>query len=566
MNNVRITAVKNLSIHLEPFIASVIFAATISTSLAQKSDADLNLPIAPGPFAASMDSLTKQDCPEWFRDAKFGIWAHWGPQCEPEHGDWYARNMYLSGQGDFKLHRAEYGHQSTNGFKDVIHQWKAENFNPDQLLKFYKDNGAKTFMALANHHDNFDNFNSKFQPWNSVALGPQKDLIGGWAAAARKNGLRFGVSVHASRAWSWYEPAQGADKDGPLAGVAYDGKLRKADGTGLWWDGLDPQELYAQNHAPGKKLEWSWDPAKGSSTPDAAYLGKFFKRTQQLWDDYHPDQIYFDDTVLPFVGVTDEVGLNLAAHFYNSSIARHGRNEAVMNGKILNPMQRTAMVYDIERGKAENILPQPWQTDTCIGSWHYDQAILKRHGYKSAASVVRMLVDIVSKNGNLMLSVPLQRDGQPDADEIKIISEIGAWLKVNGEAIYATRPWKTFGEGPSTVVDEKGHFGGQADVQKKPFTAEDIRFTQSKDGKTLFAIVLEIPADGKVAVKSLASNSTNWPGKISSVKLVGSSSWFGGGKLKFTRDETGLHVSLPEKFAGKTALALKIRSSSSWLF
>ena len=283
-------------------------------------------------------------------------------------------------------------------------------------------------------------------------------------------------------------------------------------------------------------------------------MEKFFKRTQQLWDDYHPDQIYFDDTVLPFHGVTDEVGLNLAAHFYNTRLDKNGRTEAVINGKWLDYAQRRSMVYDIERGKAHDILPQPWQTDTCIGSWHYDRGIYERHGYKSAASVLRMLADIVSKNGNLMLSVPLRRDGQPDEQEIEIVKEIGAWLKVNGEAIYATRPWKIYGEGPSTEAAEKGRFDGQKDVSDKPFTAEDIRFTQSKDGKTVYAIVLELPKDGKVTVKSLAASSEKWPGKIGSVRLVG------GGKLKFTRDETGLHVSLPEKFNGKIAFALKIRA------
>jgi len=535
------------------YFAALLLILSLTAAVAQTNSLKLP-PIAAGPFKADWNSLTNYQTPDWFRDAKFGIWAHWGPQCEPEHGDWYARNMYLQGQPDYKSHLVEYGHPSTNGFKDVIHVWKAANFDPDKLLKFYKANGAKYFMALANHHDNFDLFDSKYQPWNSVALGPQKDLIGGWAKAARKNGLRFGVSVHASRAWSWYEPAQGADTNGPLVGVPYDGKLTKADGKGLWWDGLDPQALYAQNHQPGAKLEWSWDPAKGSSTPDAAYMEKFFKRTQQLWDDYHPDQIYFDDSVLPLNGVTDEVGLNLAAHFYNSSIALHGRNEAVMNNKKLNDMQREAMVYDIERGKAEGILPQPWQTDTCIGSWHYNQDIFTKHQYKSAASVVRMLADIVSKNGNLMLSVPLQRDGQPDADEFKIVSDIGAWLKINGEAIYATRPWSIFGEGPSTVVAEKGRFGGQTDVQKKPFTAEDIRFTQSKDGKTLYAIVLAPPTNGQVTVKSLASNSPQWAGKVGSVRLVG------GGKLKFTRDENGLHVTLPGKLPSQIAFALKIQS------
>jgi len=535
-------------------LTALLLGCSLATSLAQTNALKLP-PIADGLFKPDWNSLTNyQVAPEWFRDAKFGIWAHWGPQCQPEHGDWYARGMYEEGSGNYKSHIAEYGHPSTNGFKDVIRVWKAEHFDPDKLLKFYKENGAKIFMALANHHDNFDNYNSKYQPWNSVALGPQKDLIGGWAAAARKHGLRFGVSVHASRAWSWYEVAQGADKKGALAGISYDGKLTKADGKGQWWDGIDPQDLYAQNHKPGSALQWEWDGTKGSSIPDAAYMEKFFKRTQQLWDDYHPDQIYFDDTVLPFHGVTDEIGLNLAAHFYNTRLDKAGRTEAVVNGKWLSETQRRALVYDIERGKAQGILPQPWQTDTCIGSWHYDANIFKYHYYKPAASVVRMLADIVSKNGNLMLSVPLQRDGQPDADEIKIVGEIGAWLKVNGDSIYATRPWKIYGEGPSTRAAEKGQFDGQKDVSDKPFTAEDIRFTQSKDGRTVYAIVLELPKDGKVTVKSLADGSDKWPGKIGDVRLVG------GGKLKFTRDENGLHVSLPEKFDGKIAFALKIRS------
>jgi alpha-L-fucosidase len=256
-----------------------------------------------------------------------------------------------------------------------------------------------------------------------------------------------------------------------------------------------------------------------------------------------------------YLGVDDSYGLNLYAHFYNSNIEWHGRNEAVITAKILNPLQRQALVYDIERGKAENILPQPWQTDTCLGQWHYNAEIFQNHQYKSTASVIRLLADIVSKNGNLMLSVPLQRDGQPDADEIKIVREIGAWLKVNGGAIYTTRPWKIYGEGPSTFAAEKGQFDGQSDEQKKPFTPEDIRFTQSKDGKTLYPIGLEFPADGKVTIKSLASNSPHWPGKIGSVRLLGAS-----GKLKFTRDENGLHVTLPEKQTGKIAFALKIQA------
>lgn len=524
-----------------------------TVALCEATQGALTLPpIAEGPFTADWSSLAQyQEAPDWYRDAKFGIWAHWGPQCEPERGDWYARSMYEEGSYQYKQHIAAYGHPSVFGFKDVIHQWKATRFDPDSLVKFYKDNGARIFMALANHHDNFDLYDSKFQPWNSVAIGPKKDLVGGWAKAARKYGLRFGVSVHASHTWMWFEPAQGADKSGAFAGVPYDVRLTKAEGKGLWWEGLDPQDLYAQNHTPGA-YQWEWDASKGSSVPDAPYMEKFFKRTKQLWDDYQPDQVYFDDTVLPFHGVTDEIGLKLTAHFYNTRLDSKGRTEAVVNGKWLSAEQRKALVYDIERGKAQGILPQPWQTDTCIGSWHYDRGIYERKSYKSASSVVRLLADVVSKNGNLMLSVPLRGDGQPDELELEIVREIGDWLRVNGEAIYATRPWVLFGEGPSTEVSEKGQFDGQKDVSEIPFSSSDIRFTQSKDGKRLYAIVLEIPSNGIVTIKALAAGSPHFSGTIGGVKLLG------GPALKYTRDIEGLHLILPKDFSGKIALAVEL--------
>ena len=182
--------------------------------------AGARVPMATGPFEPTWPSLTKYETPDWFRNAKFGIWAHWGPQCEPEHGDWYARGMYEEGSDHYKYHVAKYGHPSKFGFKDVIRRWKAQRWNPDELVGLYKKAGAKYFVALANHHDNFDLYKSRYQPdWNATKLGPGKDLVGGWRDAARKHGLRFGVSVHAAHAWNWYETAQGADKTGPLAGV-----------------------------------------------------------------------------------------------------------------------------------------------------------------------------------------------------------------------------------------------------------------------------------------------------------------------------------------------------------
>ncbi len=513
--------------------------------------------IAAGPFQPTWTSLASQyHCPEWFQDAKFGIWAIFGPQCEPEEGDWYARNLYLPGTPQNEFHTTHYGPPSVFGFKDIIHEWRAEKFEPDQLLAFYKECGAKYFMAMANHHDNFDLYDSKFQPWNSVRMGPKKDIIGLWAAAARKNGLRFGVSVHASHAWTWYEPAQGADKAGPMAGVPYDGKLTKAEGKNRWWEGFDPQDLYAQNHPPGRQKDWAWwnwDPAKGATLPDGDYQQKFFRRTKQLWDDYQPDLIYFDDTVLPFHGITDEIGLKLAAHFYNSSVQRHGQNEAVMNGKFLDDRQRRALVYDIERGKTTGILPEPWQTDTCLGDWHYQRELFVKHGYKSAATVIPMLADIVSKNGNLMLSVPVRGDGSIDPDEVEILRVIGHWLKINGEAIFSTRPWKIYGEGPSTQTHEKGVFDGQRDTDAGPFTASDFRFTASKDGRTLYAIGLDFPTNGEATIACLGNHSDLSPEPIKEVQLPGRKD-----HLTFTQDGQGLHVDLPERMPREIAFVLKI--------
>jgi alpha-L-fucosidase len=228
--------------------------------------------------------------------------------------------MYKEKTPQYKSHLEHHGPPSKSGFEDIIHQWKAENWDPQKLMALYKRAGAQYFFALADHHDNFDLWDSNYQPWNAVKIGPKKDLIGGWAGAARENGLRFGVSVHASHAWSWYEPSQGADKTGPFAGVPYDGKLTKADAKGQWWDGLDPQDLYAQNHVPGRGLVWDWNPSNGSSIPDAAYCEKFYNRVSDLINKYHPDLLYFDDTVLPLWPVSD-AGLKIAAHYYNSNNA-----------------------------------------------------------------------------------------------------------------------------------------------------------------------------------------------------------------------------------------------------
>lgn len=475
-------------------------------------------------FEPSWESLKQYKTPDWFRNAKFGIWAHWGPQCAPESGDWYARGMYQEGGWQYNAHLAKYGHPSKFGFKDVIHAWTAENWDPDKLLALYKRAGAQYFVAMANHHDNFDLYDSKYQPWNSVKLGPQKDLVGGWEKAARKQGLRFGVSVHAAHAWSWYESAQGADKKGDYKGVPYDGKLTKADGKGQWWDGLDPQDLYAQNHVPSPKFDdpnslfgrWNWD--NGVSVPDKAYCEKFYNRTVDLIDKYHPDLLYFDDTALPLWPISD-AGLRIAAHYYNENMRRHGGDlQAVLNGKILDEEQRKCMVWDIERGQSNAIEPLPWQTDTCIGEWHYNRDVFNKHRYKSAKTVIHTLADVVSKNGNLLLSVPVRSDGTIDSDELAIVEGIADWMAVNKEAIFDTRPWKVFGEGPASdgaPLDGPGFNEGKG----KPFTADDVRFT-TKHG-VLYAIVLGRPTT-TLHFKSLGKASKLLDKSIKEVRILGS--------------------------------------------
>ena len=512
----------------KPFLALLALLALAAVGAAESPEFNSRIsekaePVAPGKFQPTWESLRQYEVPEWFRDAKFGIWAHWGPQCEPEQGDWYARAMYQAGSDDNKFHVKHYGPPSRFGFKDVIHEWRAQKWDPDRLVALYKRVGAQYFVALANHHDNLDLWDSRYQPWNSVNVGPQKDLIAGWARAARAQGLPFGVSVHAAHAWIWYEPAQGADKTGLLAGIPYDGNMTRVDGIGKWWNGLDPQDLYAQRHARSRNSEdpwaigsqWAW--GDGASIPDAAYCEKFYNRTVDLINRYHPDLLYFDDTVLPLWPFSD-AGLRIAAHLYNSNMQLHGgKLECVLLGKILSEEQRKCLVWDIERGASNQIEPQPWQTDTCIGDWHYRRSIYDQDGYKTAKAVIQTLADIVSKNGNLLLNIPVRGDGSIDSKEENVLEGIAAWMDVNKESIIGTRPWKVFGEGPASAgaaLTAQGFNEGKG----KPFTSADVRFTQK--GDNLYIIEMGWPAQ-PLSIRSLGSESKLLDRAIDRIDLLG---------------------------------------------
>jgi alpha-L-fucosidase len=514
-----------------------------------------NEPVTPGKFQPTWDSLHQYQCPDWFRDAKFGIWACFGPQNVPEDGDWYARNMYVEGSKQNKYHVAHYGPPSQFGFKDVIHIWKAENFDAEKLVALYKKVGAQYFFVMANHHDNFDMYDSKYQPWNSVNVGPHKDIVGDFAKAAHEQGLPFGVSVHAAHAWSFYEIAQSADKTGPLAGVPYDGKLTKADGKGKWWDGLDPQDLYAQNHTPSLNFsnansihaQWNW--GNGASLPDQAYCDKFYNRTIDLVHKYKPDLIYFDDDAVPLWPVSD-AGLKIAADFYNFNMQQHdGKLEAVLFGKMLSESQQKCIVRDIERGAANEIEAQPWETDTCIGNWHYDRSLYTKNRYKTAKTVIQMLCDIVSKNGDLLLNIPVRGDGSIDDKEQAVLEGIGTWMDVNKECIFGTRPWKVFGEGPASegaALSAQGFNEGKG----KPFSAADVRFTTK--GDTLYAIELGAPTNA-VAIKSLGTAAKLLDKPIGNITLLGSDT-----KVEWTQTDDVLTIKAPAKSPNDIAIVYKI--------
>jgi alpha-L-fucosidase len=520
--------------------------------------------IARGPFEPTWESLVHTyRVPEWFRDAKFGIWAHWSAQCVPEQGDWYARRMYQQGDSAYDYHVKTYGHPSKFGFMEIDNLWKAERWEPEKLMALYKRAGAKYFFALANHHDNFDAYDSKYHAWNSVNVGPKKDIVGTWAKVARANGLRFGVSNHSAHSWHWFQVAYGYDPEGPNTGVRYDaGQLTKADGKGKWWEGLDPQELYTGRNmmVPDgitdintmnewhKKNDLVWNETPPPMNP--VFTEKWFLRCQDLVDKYNPDVLYFDNTELPL----GQVGLDIVAHYYNANLLHNkDRLEAVVNAKHMKPEHTTALVEDIERGVATGIRTHPWQTDTCIGSWHYSRDIAEQNKYKSVGQVIDMLLDIVSKNGNLMLSIPVRGEGTIDEHEVAFLDGMSAWMKANDEGVFGSRPWKIYGEGPSTVeTPETGQFGGARDVRSKPYTIKDIRFTTK--GAALYAYLLAPHPSEQVVITSLATTSPHIDGRrVQAVTLVG------GTKLEWSQEEQGLSVKLPEKLPSLEAVGLRVR-------
>lgn len=463
-----------------------------------------------GPFEANFASLCRFEAPQWFRDAKLGIWSHWGPQSVPMYGDWYARNMYIEGSDQYLYHLRRYGHPSRVGYKDIVKLWNAERFDPAGLMRLYKRAGAKYFAAQAMHHDNFFNYPSQINAWNAANVGPHKDIVGLWQAAARKEGLPFGLTEHMGASFSWWATNKGCDREGPCMNVPYDGNDPVFEG------------FYLPNREHYEPVPS--EPVTPWYTPNTWWHERWLSVMEELVDRYAPDLLY-SDGALPFGEGRYGSGLEAVAHLYNTSAARHGGvNRAVYTQKDRRREIYSVGVLDVERTQEADIKPEPWQTDTCLGNWFYDV----RARYKKPGHVVEMLIDIVSKNGNLLLNVPQKPDGTIDQECGYILEELAKWNAVCGEGIFGTRPFRISGEGSSKVVID----GFREDAVE--WNETDLRFTTK--GNTVYVFLMRWHGSGAAAIHALTQGEN-----AIRVRLLGY------GAVPFERTGGVLEVRLPEQ-------------------
>ncbi len=506
-------------------------------------------PLAEGPHTADWKALgLAYSAPQWWRDAKLGAWSHWDPQSMPEQGDWYALRMYQKGQAAYSYHISKFGDPSEYGYKEICRDWVIDQWDPTALMDLYSQMGAKFFMAMGSHHDNFDNFDSTYQPWNSVNVGVKKDIVGIWEPIARAKGLRFGIGFHntPARTYGQWMPARYTNGDkGP-----FDALLTKADGKGKWWDGMDPVDLYGPKH--------SGDCANNSCN-NSAYGTQFMYRVDDAINKYHPDVVYFDDHAGDSqVDLGIHMGLGaiapiILANYYNRSLTwKDGPVDVVMNMKgvggpynsfqnsaAILPYAERALVRSTEAATESAISAYPFQTELDIqgGNWHY----MAGAGYTGAASLITILMQNVSRNGSLLLNLTQHGRGNLDSQCIKIAQDIGAWLKVNGEAVYASRPFEVWGD--TTVI-----------------------YTRAKGN--VYATLLGWNG-GAITLSALKSGGPTL-GTVSKVELLGSTT-----EMTFVQSAAGLTVTPSGTVAALTGISdsqlaakmrtLRISHSKNWV-
>jgi alpha-L-fucosidase len=473
------------------------------------------LPVADGLYHADWIKISPiYTVPEWWRDAKFGAWSHWDPQSMPEQGDWYARGMYIQGRSQYNYHLEHFGHPFEYGYKDICHNWVIDRWNSDSLMDLYIEMGARYFMAMGVHHDNFDCWNSAYQPWNSVNVGPKVDIIGTWEKTARQHGLRFGIGFHNTppRTWGQFMTVRyTCDKNGPKQGVPYDALQTIKDGKGKWWEGMDPVDLYGPIHDKKDPLH-------------SPFANQFMWRVDDAITKYHPDLIYFDEHAgdsQTDLGVRMGLGFlapQLIANFYNKSMNWNqgkmdvvvtlkgvgGRYNSFQNTPDLLPYVDRSLVKSNEFFIEPEIMAYPFQTETSIADWHYKTG----QTYMDALKVIQLLMENVSRNGSMLLNITQHARGDLDPVVIRICKDIGAWLKINGEAVYGSRPFEVCGDNTVCYTRNNGY---------------------------VYATVFNWN-DSLVNLKDLCSAGSTL-GKVSNVELLGTEV-----SMNFVQDKKGLTI------------------------
>ncbi|HJV77455.1 MAG TPA: alpha-L-fucosidase [Paludibacter sp.] len=486
------------------------------------------LPVVTGSYPADWKGLSRiYTVPDWWREAKFGAWAHWDPQSMPEQGDWYSRGMYMPGDKQYDYNLKTFGHPSEYGYKDICHNWIIDKWNPEELMDLFVEMGARYFMAMGVHHDNFDCWNSAYQPWNSVNVGPKQDIVGTWEKVARRRGLRFAIGFHNTpgRTWGQFMTVRyTSDKTGAKQGVPYDALQTVLDGKGKWWEGMDPVDLYGPIHTVKDPLH-------------SPFANQFMWRVDDAITKYHPDMIYFDehagDSQMD-LGVNMGLGFlapQLIANYYNKSVQwNHGKMDVVINLKgvggqynsfqnnpELLPLVDRSLVKSTEAVIEPEIMAYPFQTETSIADWHYQTG----QKYMDAKKVIELLMQNVSRNGTMLLNLTQHGRGDLDPELTRICKDIGAWLKINGEAVYGSRPYEVFGN-------------------------DSVCYTRNHGN--VYATLLDWNG-GSITLTSLYTGGATL-GKVSKVELLGSYI-----PLSFVQNDKGLTVTLSDPVRPMSGIA-----------
>lgn len=525
----------------------------------------LDLPVSPGPFEPTWESIEANypGTPDWLREAKFGLWVHFGPQSAGKSGDWYARKLYDPGKPAYKNHLKNYGHPSEVGFKEVLRDWNPDKLDPARLVEIYQDAGVRFLIIQGVHHDQFDSWDSKYQPWNSTRMGPKRDLMGEWEQAARKAGIRFGITFHHEYSWWWYQTAFESDTEGAKAGIPYDGNLTLADGKGKWWEGMDLRMLYGINlleyEGVAKAAHHPWSPPPaGIFTNHLDFAGWYAKwwalRIMDAVDKYQPDFIYTDGThQQPFSGFGTGTGYKcdamqrVIADFYNKTLARRGQVDVF---SIVKFRDKTNGTVNTQEGRIPNDIKtdQDWIGETPVGDWFY-----RPDFFYTADGVIRYLLEQVSRDGNVGLCVSLLPDGSLDHGSSVMLREVGGWMRINGEGIYGSRSWKILGEGADSKLNVLPGGGIGERQANHQFSTADFRFTVGKNG-SLYAWCMCVPKAGtELRITSLGKNVDLLDGEILDVQLLGCKD-----RIIWKQENDALVVECPSEMTFSTAVGFRI--------